>query len=61
MAKAESRRKRVEVAVQEAREDMRDYLDRVEFRGERIVVTRYGRPAAALVSMADLEKIEGVA
>lgn len=30
----------------------------IEDEGERIVITRHDRPSAALVSIADLEKIE---
>ena len=54
-----SRRKpRPEVAVHELRANVKDVLNRVEFGGERIVVTRHDAPAAALVSLKDLEKIE---
>jgi prevent-host-death family protein len=35
-----------------------ELVDRVEGEDERIVVTRNGRPAAVLVSAADLESLE---
>lgn len=47
-----------EVPVEEARTNMKDLLNRVEFGGERIIVTRYNKKSVALVSLADLEKIE---
>lgn len=46
------------IGVQEARDNLKEILDRVQFKGERVVVTRYGNKAAALVSMDDLKKIE---
>ena len=56
------RSKRAErVAVQDARQDFKDHLNRVEFHGERIVITRYGQDAAALVPLADLQRLEGAA
>jgi prevent-host-death family protein len=59
MAKPETRGKnRVRMPVQEARANLKDLLNRVAFRGERIIVTRYDEDSAALVSMADLAKIE---
>ncbi|MBM3498601.1 MAG: type II toxin-antitoxin system Phd/YefM family antitoxin [Armatimonadetes bacterium] len=33
-------------------------LDAAELRGERVVVTRRGKPAAAVVPMADLELLD---
>ncbi len=59
MATAKTRSKPpVEIGVQEARANLKEILDRVQFRGERAVITRYGDRAVALVSIADLEKIE---
>lgn len=52
------RNARTEVPVEEARASMKDLLNRVEFGGERIVVTRYNKQSVALVSIQDLEKIE---
>lgn len=62
MPVAKDRRKqRAEVTADAARDNMRDVLNRVEFRGERIVITRHGKDAAVVVSMADLAKLEGAA
>lgn len=36
-------------------------LSRVGFGGERIVITRNGKPVAALVSIKDLEMLSGTA
>jgi prevent-host-death family protein len=52
------RKTRPEIGVVELREGVREALNRVEFGDERIVVTRHGKPSAALVSIADLERIE---
>lgn len=35
-----------------------EYVDRVERHHERVVVSRNGRPAAVLISVADLESLE---
>ena len=63
MATTEKARKtkkdRTEVPADKARQSFGDLLDRAAFRGERIVITRQFKGAvAALVSIADLEKIE---
>jgi len=46
------------VAVREARVSLSDLLNRVAYRGERIVLHRRGRDAAALVPVEDLRLIE---
>lgn len=58
MVKTREARKRVEKSAQEARDSFSDCLESVAYKGERIVVTRFGKQLAALVSIADLEKIE---
>lgn len=35
-----------------------EYVDRVERQHERVVVSRNGRPAAVLISVADLDSLE---
>ncbi len=40
------------------RKEMAEYLDRVKYRGERIVIHRRGRAAAVLVSIEDLAALE---
>ena len=34
-------------------------VSRAEFLGERVLITRNGRPAAALVSVDDLHELQG--
>lgn len=59
MVKAKGNRKqRIELKAEEARRSFSDCLERVAFHDERVVVYRYGKQLAAIVSMADLEKIE---
>jgi len=41
-----------------ARDSFADTLNRVAYRGERIVLERYGKPVAALVSLDDLDLLE---
>lgn len=55
------RKQRNELPVEKARADMREVLNAAEFRGERTVITRHGKPSAAVVPIADLEKLEGAA
>ncbi len=47
-----------EIPISNIREDFADTVRRVEYRSERIMLTRHGKPAAALVSVADLELLE---
>lgn len=46
------------VAVREARISLAELLNRVAYRGERIVLHRRGKDAAALVPVEDLRLIE---
>jgi prevent-host-death family protein len=41
-----------------ARDSFADTLNRVAYRGERIVLERHGKPVAALVSLDDLDLLE---
>ncbi|MFI9612614.1 type II toxin-antitoxin system Phd/YefM family antitoxin [Streptomyces sp. NPDC052023] len=53
-----------EIPVTQARAELADLINRVVYGGERVVVTRHGKPLVALVSAADLERLdalEGVA
>lgn len=43
--------------VNELRRNVGEVLDRVS-RGERLIITRFGRPTAALVPLSDLERLE---
>ena len=44
--------------VAEAKARFSDLMARAVHRGERFLIARRGRPMAALVSVADLEKLE---
>lgn len=46
------------VAAAEAKARLSELVSRVAHGGERIVIERHGKPVAALVSMADLGKID---
>ncbi|MFD8568883.1 type II toxin-antitoxin system Phd/YefM family antitoxin [Streptomyces sp. NPDC059639] len=47
-----------EIPVTQARAELADLINRVVYGGERVVVTRHGKPLIALVSAADLERLE---
>lgn len=44
----------------QARADLADLVSRVGYTGERILLTRHGKPLAALVPVGDLEVIEAI-
>ncbi|MEW1901283.1 MULTISPECIES: type II toxin-antitoxin system Phd/YefM family antitoxin [unclassified Streptomyces] len=50
-----------EIPVTQARAELADLINRVVYGGERVVVTRHGKPLVALVSAADLDVLEGAA
>lgn len=47
-----------EVPVTQARAELAELINRVVYGGERVVVTRHGKPLIALVSAADLQRLE---
>lgn len=47
-----------EIPVTQARAEFADLVNRVGYGGERIVVTRHGKPLAAIVSAADFEQLQ---
>ncbi|MFI2781383.1 type II toxin-antitoxin system Phd/YefM family antitoxin [Streptomyces sp. ALB3] len=47
-----------EIPVTQARADLAELINRVVYGGERVVVTRHGKPLVALVSAADLQRLE---
>jgi prevent-host-death family protein len=49
-----------ELTAADARKQWSDLLNRVGYGKERVVVTRHGKPVAALVPMEDLGLIERV-
>lgn len=52
---------RREIPVTQARADLAELVNRVAYSGERVVLTRHGRPVAALVSAEDLELLDRLA
>ncbi|MFJ6461441.1 type II toxin-antitoxin system Phd/YefM family antitoxin [Streptomyces sp. NPDC091387] len=48
-----------EIPVTQARAELAELINRVVYGGERVVVTRHGKPLVAFVSAADLERLEG--
>ncbi|MER6279851.1 MULTISPECIES: type II toxin-antitoxin system Phd/YefM family antitoxin [Streptomyces] len=46
-----------EIPVTQARAELADLINRVVYGGERVVVTRHGKPLVALVSAADLDRL----
>lgn len=46
------------ISASEARASFNDVLSRVGYGQERLTITRNGKPAAVLVSVADLELLE---
>ena len=49
---------RTTLPVSMARSNFSDLLNEVLIYGERVVLERHGKPVAALVSVADLERLE---
>ncbi|MGY0488008.1 type II toxin-antitoxin system Phd/YefM family antitoxin [Streptomyces sp. WG-D5] len=49
-----------EIPVTQARAELADLINRVVYGSERVVVTRHGKPLVALVSAADLERLEAM-
>lgn len=48
-----------EIPVTQARAELAELINRVVYGSERVVVTRHGKPLVALVTAADLERLEG--
>ncbi len=46
------------VALADAKNRLSEVIDRVEREHGRVVITKYGRPAAVVLSVADLESLE---
>ncbi|MFJ4966417.1 type II toxin-antitoxin system Phd/YefM family antitoxin [Streptomyces sp. NPDC088729] len=47
-----------EIPVTQARAEFAELINRVVYGGERVVVTRHGKPLIAFVSAADLARLE---
>ncbi|MEU2683972.1 type II toxin-antitoxin system prevent-host-death family antitoxin [Streptomyces hygroscopicus] len=49
-----------EIPVTQARAELAELINRVVYGGEKVVVTRHGKPLVALVSAADLQRLEEI-
>ncbi|MGX1268518.1 type II toxin-antitoxin system Phd/YefM family antitoxin [Streptomyces phaeoluteigriseus] len=49
-----------EIPVTQARAELADLINRVVYGGERVVVTRHGKPLVALVSASDLDRLDAL-
>jgi prevent-host-death family protein len=49
-----------EIPVTQARAELAELINRVVYGGERVVLTRHGKPLVALVSSADLQRLDEV-
>jgi prevent-host-death family protein len=47
-----------EIPVTQARAELAELVNRVGYGGERVVLTRHGKPLAALVPASDLDILE---
>ena len=47
-----------EVSIAQLKNELSEYLNRAAYGGERITVTSRGKPKAAVVSVADLARLE---
>jgi prevent-host-death family protein len=48
------------VSISQFKDRLSEYLNRVAYGRERIIVTRRDKPKAALISLADLERLEAL-
>ena len=46
------------ISAMQLRASIGDVLNRIEYRGERVVVERKGTPVAAIIGVADLQRLE---
>lgn len=46
------------LSASEARSNFNDLVNRVQYGGERVTVTRQGKPAVVMISVTDLELLE---
>ena len=51
---------RIEVASADGKDRFGELLGRAAFGGERIVITRFGKPVAAFIGLRDLETLEAL-
>jgi prevent-host-death family protein len=48
----------IEVSIGQVKRDISELVNRVAYKGERVILTSRGRPKAVLVSLVDYEKIQ---
>ncbi|TAE61728.1 MAG: type II toxin-antitoxin system Phd/YefM family antitoxin [Nostocales cyanobacterium] len=48
------------ISASEARANFPDIINRAEYRGERILIQRHGKPAVAIISIEDLKLLEAI-
>jgi len=48
----------IQISIGQVKRDISELVNRVAYKGERIVLTSRGRPKAVLVSLEDYEKLE---
>ncbi|MCL4465876.1 MAG: type II toxin-antitoxin system Phd/YefM family antitoxin [Chloroflexi bacterium] len=48
------------VGTHDAKTHLSEYLSRVAYAGERVVLERHGKPMAALISISDLQRLEAL-
>ena len=46
------------LAVSDARRELADVVDRVKYKGERFILSKNGKRAAAIIPVEDLEALE---
>ena len=46
------------LSIREVREELAETLNKVSYRGERVVIKRRGKDIAAIIPMEDLEALE---
>jgi prevent-host-death family protein len=49
-----------QVGAEDARRDLTELMGRAGYGNERIVLTRNGKPAAAIIGLADLERLRAL-
>lgn len=49
-----------EIPVAQLRNTLGDHVARTAYTGDRVVITRRGKPAAAIVSITDLARLEAL-
>lgn len=48
------------ISTTKAREFLADLITEVAYKGERVILTRHGKPVAAIISAEDLERLEAL-